>query len=205
MARRLIDIVISVIGILAVSPLLGVIGILIKVGSKGPILFKQTRIGLDGKPFAMVKLRTMTQLNDSPSTSTQSEVNEDRVVDVDFGCERCGRVEAECLCITPVGRWLRRTGIDELVQLVNVIKGDMSLIGPRPTVSDHVVSYTDTQRKRLTVRPGITGWAQVHGRNRLTWDQRIELDLWYIQNRSPQIDLQIAARTIVGLVSGHLW
>ena len=146
------------------------------------MLFRQTRVGKDGEDFELLKLRSM-------------------VVDA----ERRGAgfaVDRGDARITRVGRVIRRTSIDELPQLWNVVRGDMSVIGPRPTLRYQVERYTDRQRRRLEVRPGLTGWAQIHGRATLPWAERIELDVWYVEHRSPRVDLKILLRTPLALFGG---
>jgi lipopolysaccharide/colanic/teichoic acid biosynthesis glycosyltransferase len=146
------------------------------------VLFRQTRVGKDGQDFELLKLRSM-------------------VVDA----ERQGAgfaVDRGDARITRVGRVMRRTSIDELPQLWNVIRGDMSVIGPRPTLRYQVERYTERQRRRLEVRPGLTGWAQIHGRATLPWAERIELDVWYVEHRSPGVDLKILLRTPLALLGG---
>jgi lipopolysaccharide/colanic/teichoic acid biosynthesis glycosyltransferase len=146
------------------------------------VLFRQMRVGRDGADFELLKLRTMVV--DAESTGAGFAV--------DRGDPR----------ITRVGRFLRRASIDELPQLVNVLRGDMSVIGPRPTLRYQVDRYTEWQRRRLDVRPGLTGWAQVHGRAQLPWAARIELDVFYVENRSPALDLRILLRTPLALFGG---
>jgi len=146
------------------------------------VLFRQTRVGKDGRDFELLKLRSM-------------------VVDA----ERQGAgyaVDRGDARITRVGRVIRRTSIDELPQLWNVVRGDMSVIGPRPTLRYQVERYTERQRRRLEVRPGLTGWAQIHGRATLPWAERIELDVWYVEHRSPRVDLKILLRTPLALFGG---
>ena len=164
------------------SPLLGLAAAGIKLQDGGPILYRQRRVGLGGREFELLKLRTM-----------------------EVGAERRGTgfaVNAGDPRITHVGGVLRRLSLDEVPQLWNVLRGDMSLIGPRPTLAYQVERYTPRQRRRLEVKPGITGWAQIHGRARLPWDERIELDVWYVENRSPWLDLKILARTPLALFGG---
>jgi lipopolysaccharide/colanic/teichoic acid biosynthesis glycosyltransferase len=154
----------------------------IKLGDGGPVLYRQRRVGLDGQEFELLKLRTM-----------------------EVGAEQKGAgfaVNEGDPRITRVGRLLRRLSLDELPQLWNVVRGDMSLIGPRPTLAYQVEGYTPRQRRRLEVKPGITGWAQIHGRAQLPWDDRIELDVWYVEHRSPLVDLKILARTPRALFAG---
>ena len=163
------------LGLALASPALAVAAAAIKLEDGGPVLYRQRRVGQDGREFELVKLRTMV-----------------------VGAERQGAglaVNEGDPRITRVGRALRRLSIDELPQLWNVVRGEMSLIGPRPTLAYQVERYTARQRKRLDVRPGITGWAQIHGRAALPWEDRIELDVWYVENRSPRVDLQILLRT----------
>jgi lipopolysaccharide/colanic/teichoic acid biosynthesis glycosyltransferase len=175
MIRRAIDIVVSAVLLGLTSPLLAAAMVAIRVESRGAVVYRQQRIGKDGAPFDMLKLRTMVA-----------------------GAEHIGAglaVNEHDSRITRVGSLLRRTSLDELPNLLNVLRGEMSLIGPRPTVPVQVAQYTERQRGRLAIRPGITGWAQVNGRASLPWSERIELDLYYIAHRSPALDLQILART----------
>ncbi len=164
------------------GPVLATAALAVKLADGGPILYRQPRVGLNGKEFELLKLRTMEVGAESRGAGWA----------VDEGDPR----------ITKVGRVLRRLSIDELPQLINVLRGDMSLIGPRPTLAYQVERYTPRQRRRLEVKPGITGWAQIHGRARLPWDDRIELDVWYVENRSPLVDLKILARTPRALLGG---
>ena len=180
--NRVFDIVTTALGLAVTSPLLAVSAIAIKLEDGGPVLFRQTRVGRDGKDFELLKLRTM-------------------VVDA----ERKGAgyaIAAGDSRITKAGRILRKTSVDELPQLWNIVRGERSLIGPRPTLRDQGEKYTAHQRKRLDVRPGLTGWAQIHGRATLPWDERIELDVWYVENRSPRVDLRILLRTPLALFGG---
>ena len=180
--NRALDSLTAALGLALASPLLAASAIAIKLEDGGPILFRQTRVGRDGEDFELLKLRTMV-----------------------VGAERKGAgyaVDAGDSRITRVGRVLRKTSVDELPQLWNVVRGEMSLIGPRPTLRYQVEKYTDRQRKRLDVRPGLTGWAQIHGRATLPWDDRIELDVWYVEHRSPRVDLRILLRTPLALFGG---
>jgi lipopolysaccharide/colanic/teichoic acid biosynthesis glycosyltransferase len=180
--RRALDIAVSATLLALTSPLLAVAVLAIRLESAGPALYRQRRIGLDGRPFDMLKLRTMVD-----------------------GAERLGAglaVNEHDVRITRVGALLRRTSLDELPNLLNVLRGEMSLIGPRPTVPVQVQQYTPRQRGRLAVRPGITGWAQVNGRAALPWSERIELDLYYIEHRSPALDLRILWRTPALVLGG---
>jgi lipopolysaccharide/colanic/teichoic acid biosynthesis glycosyltransferase len=180
--NRVLDVLSASLGLAVASPLLAASAIAIKVEDRGPVFFRQTRVGKDGEDFELLKLRTM-------------------VVDAEH--KGAGyAVDAGDSRITRVGRILRRTSVDELPQLWNVVRGEMSLIGPRPTLRYQVETYTERQRKRLEIRPGLTGWAQVHGRATLPWADRIELDVWYVEHRSPLLDLKILWRTPLALFGG---
>jgi len=162
--------------------LLAVGALAVKLTSRGPVLYRQSRVGKDGADFELLKLRTMV-----------------------VGAERQGAgfaVDRGDPRITRAGRVLRRLSLDELPQLWNVVRGDMSVVGPRPTLRYQVEQYTPRQLRRLEVKPGITGWAQVHGRATLPWTERIELDVWYVEHRSPALDLKILARTPLALFGG---
>jgi lipopolysaccharide/colanic/teichoic acid biosynthesis glycosyltransferase len=180
--NRAADVAIAGLGLALASPALAVAALAIKLEDGGPVLFRQTRVGEDGKDFELLKLRSMT-----------------------VGAEHMGAgyaVDRGDARITRVGRALRRTSVDELPQLWNVLRGDMSVIGPRPTLRYQVDRYTERQRRRLDVRPGLTGWAQIHGRATLSWADRIELDVWYVEHRSPRVDLKILLRTPRALFGG---
>ena len=181
-ARRVIDAVGAATMLAAASPFVAVAALGIRLEDGGPVLYRQTRVGKDGVDFELLKLRTMV-----------------------VGAERLGAglaVDRGDSRITRVGRVLRRTSLDELPQLWNVVRGDMSLIGPRPTLRYQVDRYDERQRHRLDVKPGITGWAQIHGRASLPWSERIELDLWYVEHRSALVDLRILLRTPLALFGG---
>jgi lipopolysaccharide/colanic/teichoic acid biosynthesis glycosyltransferase len=180
--RRAVDVVVSACALVVCSPVLAVAMLAIRLESRGHPIYRQRRVGRDGAPFDVLKLRTMVA--GAEHIGAGLAVNE--------GDPR----------ITRVGSFLRRTALDELPQLVNVLRGEMSLIGPRPTVPVQVEQYTPRQRGRLAVKPGLTGWAQVNGRASLPWSERIELDLWYIEHRSLALDLKILARTVGVLLRG---
>jgi lipopolysaccharide/colanic/teichoic acid biosynthesis glycosyltransferase len=180
--NRTLDVVGAALGLAVTSPLLAASALAVKLEDGGPVLFRQTRVGKDGEDFELVKLRTMIIGAEGKGAGYA----------IDKGDSR----------ITRVGRILRKSSIDELPQLWNVLRGDMSLIGPRPTLRYQVEKYTERQRKRLDVRPGLTGWAQIHGRATLPWEERIELDVWYVENRSPRVDLRILLRTPLALFGG---
>ncbi|MEA2214555.1 MAG: hypothetical protein QOK19_116 [Solirubrobacteraceae bacterium] len=181
--RRLLDIVVPSLALALVSPLLAVAAVAIRLESRGGVIYRQRRAGRDGEPFDVLKLRTMVD-----------------------GAEHIGAglaIDAGDARVTRVGALLRRTSIDELPNLLNVLRGDMTLIGPRPTLPAQVEQYSERQRGRLAVKPGITGWAQVNGRASLPWSERIELDLYYIEHRSLALDLRIIGRTVAMVLGGH--
>jgi lipopolysaccharide/colanic/teichoic acid biosynthesis glycosyltransferase len=181
--NRALDVAGASLGLVLASPFLAAAAIAIKLDGGGPVLYRQQRVGKDGREFELVKLRTMVVGAEGQGAGWA----------VDRGDPR----------ITRVGSVLRRVSLDELPQLWNVVRGEMSLIGPRPTLAYQVEQYTPRQRRRLDVRPGITGWAQVQGRASLPWEERIELDVWYVDNRSPRLDLRILGRTFRMLTTGH--
>jgi lipopolysaccharide/colanic/teichoic acid biosynthesis glycosyltransferase len=173
--KRAIDIAGAAVGVALVAPLLALAALAIKLEDGGPVLFRQTRLGRGAQPFEILKLRTMTVEADKHRSD--------------------GIVEAGDPRITRIGRLLRRTAVDELPQLWHVLRGDMSLVGPRPVPPPHLERYNEHQRRRLEVRPGLTGWAQVHGRASLPWPERLELDVWYVEHQSLSLDARILART----------
>ncbi len=180
--NRAVDVAGSALGLALASPVLAAAAAAIKLEDGGPVLYRQRRVGKDGVDFELLKLRSMV-----------------------VGAEHQGAglaVDAGDRRITLVGRVLRRLSFDELPQLWNVLRGDMSLVGPRPTLRYQVERYSERQRRRLEVKPGITGWAQVNGRASLPWDERIELDVWYVEHRSPLLDLRILGRTPLALLRG---
>lgn len=180
--KRLVDIVLSAVLLVALLPVMILIGLAVKATSPGEIIFRQQRAGRGGRPFTIYKFRTMTH---DPLRSS-----------------RTTRVYEDDPRITRVGKFLRRTGLDELPQIANVLLGDMSFVGPRPDLVHHVERYTPDQRRRLVVRPGITGWAQVAGRNELSWDERIALDAEYLQGWSLWRDVAVVAKTAAVVLSG---
>jgi lipopolysaccharide/colanic/teichoic acid biosynthesis glycosyltransferase len=169
-------------GLVVAGPLLALGALAVKLQDGGSIFFRQTRVGQDGEDFELLKLRTMVEGAEQKGAGYA----------VDQGDAR----------ITAIGRLLRRTSIDELPQLWNIVRGEMSVIGPRPTLRYQVERYDERQRHRLDVRPGLTGWAQIHGRATLPWAERIELDVWYVEHRSPVVDLKILLRTPLALFGG---
>ncbi len=183
MTRRAFDVAVAGLALLVSAPVLALAVLAIRLETPGHPIYRQRRVGKDGRPFDVLKLRTMVA--GAESLGSGLAVNE--------GDPR----------ITRVGAVLRRLSIDELPNLVNVLRGDMAIIGPRPTVPVQVEQYTERQRGRLAVKPGITGWAQVNGRASLPWSERIELDLWYIEHRSWRLDLEVLARTARMLLTGE--
>ena len=180
--NRAVDVIGASLGLALASPVLAAAAVAIKLEDGGPVFYRQRRVGYQGRDFDLLKLRTMV-----------------------VGAETQGAgfaVNRGDARITRTGRILRRLSLDELPQLWNVVRGDMSLIGPRPTLRYQVEQYTPRQRRRLDVKPGLTGWAQVNGRTKLPWDERIELDVWYVEHRSSWVDLKILLRTPLALVTG---
>jgi len=173
--KRIIDVLISGIGLIILFPIFAIIGILIKLDSKGPVFFIQERVGKNGKIFRAYKLRTMVDNAEKMGLGYEMKKDDER--------------------ITRIGKYLR-WGIDELPQLINVFRGEMSLVGPRPTLPYQVEKYSKREKRRLEVKPGITGWALVNGRNILSWPERIKLDIWYIDHWSLWLDLKILFKTI---------
>ena len=180
---RALDIVLAAVLLVLTAPLLGLSALAIRLESPGPVLYRQRRVGKGGRPFELWKLRTMVPGAESMGAGIYVLEGDPR--------------------ITRVGRLLRRASLDEIPNLVNVLKGDMAMVGPRPTVQEQVDRYTERQRRRLEVKPGITGWAQINGRTSLPWPERIELDVWYVEHRSLALDLRILARTVRMLATGH--
>jgi lipopolysaccharide/colanic/teichoic acid biosynthesis glycosyltransferase len=180
---RPLDILVAAIALLVLSPVLLAAAIAIRLGSPGPVIYRQRRVGKDGREFELLKLRTMVQGSDPVGVGTAVTRDDPRV--------------------TPAGRFLRRTSLDEIPNLVNVLRGEMAIVGPRPTIAAQVVDYTPRQHRRHEVRPGLTGWAQVQGRAGIPWEERIELDVEYVDRRSVRLDLRILARTARLLATGH--
>ena len=181
--KRALDVALGGLALALAAPGLLLAALLIRLESPGHPIYRQRRVGLDGRPFELYKLRTMVS-----------------------DAERMGSgliVDAGDARITRIGAWLRRYSVDELPNLINVLAGDMSLVGPRPTVQVQVDQYTDRQRRRLEVNPGITGWAQVNGRTSLPWADRIELDVWYVDHESLRLDLRIIALSVRMAITGH--
>jgi lipopolysaccharide/colanic/teichoic acid biosynthesis glycosyltransferase len=182
-ASRALDLLVASLVLALAAPLLALAAILIKLESRAPVFYRQRRVGREGAPFELWKLRTMVPGAESMGAGIYVVEGDPR--------------------ITRTGRLLRRFSLDELPNLINVLRGEMAIVGPRPTVQEQVDRYTDRQRRRLEVKPGITGWAQVNGRTSLPWPERIELDVWYVEHRSLRLDLRILARTVRMLATGH--
>jgi sugar transferase EpsL len=171
--KRLFDVVVAGALLILLSPLLGAVAVLVAIAMRRPVLFRQQRPGLHGDVFTILKFRTMTDATDANGDPLPDSVR-----------------------LTPLGRVLRRASLDELPELVNVLRGDMSLVGPRPLLTEYLSRYSAEQMRRHDVRPGITGWSQVNGRNSLTWEDRLALDVWYVDNRSLRLDLRILRMTV---------
>jgi lipopolysaccharide/colanic/teichoic acid biosynthesis glycosyltransferase len=180
---RWLDIALAALGLIVTAPVLLVAAIAIKLDSRGPVFYHQARVGLDGAMFELWKLRTMA--HGAPLGGIWDPLTKDDPR------------------VTRVGALLRRTSLDELPNLFNVLRGEMAIVGPRPTISEQVAEYTPRQRRRLETKPGLTGWAQVNGRASLPWEERIELDVWYVDNRSARLDARIMARTVGLLLTGR--
>ena len=175
-AKRFFDVTLAALAIVILSPLIGIIALAVKISSRGPVIFRQKRCGLNSHLFTVYKFRTMVDGAEHKGLGHEIARDDDR--------------------ITRIGNVLRNTSLDELPQLVNVIKGEMSLIGPRPMIAEQAAKLNPRQMLRHRVRPGISGWAQVNGRNALDWDERIELDIWYVENWRFLLDLMIFLKTI---------
>jgi lipopolysaccharide/colanic/teichoic acid biosynthesis glycosyltransferase len=171
--KRLLDLALAVPALVLLSPVMAAVALALRIRVGSPVLFTQARPGLGGRPFRLVKFRTMRDAVDAH-----------------------GRPLPDDQRMTPLGRWLRSTSLDELPTLWNVVRGDMSLVGPRPLLMEYLPLYTPGQARRHEVRPGVTGWAQVNGRNAIGWDDKFALDVWYVDHRSLLLDLRILMRTV---------
>ena len=176
--KRLFDVVLAFIGLIVLSPVLLMVSLLVRVKLGGPVFFTQTRPGLNGKPFKMIKFRTMKN-----------------------GVDKNGNLLPDTERMTDFGLLLRSTSLDELPELWNVLKGDMSLVGPRPLLMQYLPLYSREQNRRHEVKPGVTGWAQVNGRNSLSWDDKFKLDTWYVDNRSLLLDVKILFLTVKKVIA----
>lgn len=173
MMKRSFDLVVASVLLLLLSPVIAVVAILVATRLGRPVLFRQIRPGMHGKPFQLYKFRTMTDGRDAE-----------------------GKLLSDYLRLTPLGQLLRKLSLDELPQLLNVVKGELSLVGPRPLLMEYLPLYTEEQARRHLVRPGITGWAQVNGRNAVTWEERFNKDVWYVENKSFWLDIKILLLTV---------
>lgn len=173
MLKRTFDFIASLLGLIILSPVLFIVSGMVRIKLGSPVLFRQVRPGINGKPFKMMKFRTMTNEKDANGNLLP---NEERM--------------------TQFGSFLRSASLDELPELINVLKGEMSLVGPRPLLMDYIPYFTKEQKRRHELKPGITGWAQVNGRNAIGWEKKLELDIWYVENRSLWLDLKILYTTV---------
>ena len=180
MRKRTLDLLGALFGLLLTAPLLLVVAVTVRLMMGRPVLFRQTRPGLHGRPFVLYKFRTMTDARDA-----------------------AGQLLPDGERLTRLGRFLRRTSLDELPELFNVLRGDMSLVGPRPLLMGYLPHYTPEQARRHEVRPGLTGWAQIHGRNAVSWEEKFTLDVWYVDHCSLRLDLQILVRTVRIVLRGE--
>ena len=178
--KRALDVLVAATALVLLSPLLAALWVIVRLRMGTPVVFRQLRPGRHGRPFELVKFRTMTD-----------------------ACDAHGELRPDAQRLTALGRWLRRTSLDELPELINVLQGDMSLVGPRPLLMEYLPLYSPEQARRHEVRPGITGWAQVNGRNAVSWPEKFELDVWYVEHRSTRLDLQILWRTVAQVIGGH--
>jgi len=177
MVKRLFDLLLTIPGTLVILPFLLLLALLVRIFHGSPLFFTQVRPGRHGKPFRMYKFRTMTNARDA-----------------------AGNLLPDHERLTPLGRFLRATSLDEFPELINVLKGDMSLVGPRPLLMEYLPRYSPEQNRRHEVKPGMTGWAQINGRNAISWDEKFMLDVWYVDNRSVWLDIRILAITMLNVV-----
>jgi lipopolysaccharide/colanic/teichoic acid biosynthesis glycosyltransferase len=178
--KRVVDVAVAGLGLLVLAPLLAIVAVAIAITMGRPVLFRQVRPGYRGRPFELVKFRTMRDARDAD-----------------------GRPLPDADRLTALGLFLRRTSLDEIPQFWNVLKGELSLVGPRPLLMEYLLRYTPRQARRHEVRPGITGWAQVNGRNSISWEQKFEYDVWYVDNRSLRLDAKILAMTVLKVIHGE--
>jgi sugar transferase EpsL len=178
--KRLMDFVLASTGLVVLSPIMIATAVLIRIRLGRPVLFSQQRPGLHGRPFRLRKFRTMTEERDAHGDLLVDDVR-----------------------LTSFGKWLRRLSLDELPQLINVIEGDLSLVGPRPLLMEYLPLYSAEQARRHDVKPGITGWAQVNGRNAITWQEKLKLDVWYVENQTLELDLKILSMTLAKVFKGE--
>lgn len=203
--KRILDIIAATIGLIIAAPMAGIIGLLIKLSSPGPVLFRQVRIGNDGQEFLFYKFRSMRINNDDSQHREYIKLfiegNEDELKKFQ-GRKKVYKMSCDSR-ITLIGKFLRRTSLDELPQLINVFKGDMSMVGPRPHLPYEVDLYKEWHRRRLQGMPGITGWWQIHGRSRVTFDESVRMDIWYLERQSLILDIRIMLRTVTKAIVGR--
>ena len=178
--KRVADAFAALVALALLSPLIVVVALLVRAKLGSPILFRQERPGLDGRPFTLVKFRTMLNARDES-----------------------GALRPDAERMTPFGRWLRASSVDELPELWNVLKGEMSLVGPRPLLMHYLPLYSPEQARRHNVRPGVTGWAQINGRNAISWDEKFAFDVWYVDNWSLMLDAKILLASVISVFSRH--
>jgi lipopolysaccharide/colanic/teichoic acid biosynthesis glycosyltransferase len=178
--KRMMDVVLASVALLLLGPVMGAIAFVVRIKLGSPVLFAQLRPGKDGRPFRLFKFRTMTA-----------------------ACDHTGQFLSDAERLTPFGKWLRSTSLDELPELWNILRGDMSLVGPRPLLMEYLPHYTAEQTRRHDVRPGLTGWAQVQARNATTWAERFQQDGWYVEKMSLRLDIHILWRTVLAVVTRH--
>ncbi|WP_462411178.1 sugar transferase [Neobacillus sp. Marseille-QA0830] len=178
--KRILDLILASAVLVIFSPVFIIISILVRIKLGSPIMFKQQRSGMNGKPFTLYKFRTMTDQRDKSGELLEDEFR-----------------------LTPFGKFLRKYSVDEFPQLFNVLKGDISLVGPRPLLMEYLALYSEEQAKRLLVKPGITGWAQVNGRNAISWEERFKLDVWYVENQRFLLDLKILYLTVIKVIKSE--
>lgn len=204
-SKRVLDVVAACVGLILAAPLAAIIALLIKLSSPGPVLFKQVRVGMNGKEFVFYKFRSMREGCDDTKHREYIKLfiegNEEELRKL-----QSGKKLYKLTCddrVTPIGRFLRRTSLDELPQLINVLRGEMSMVGPRPHLPYEVEMYKPWHRRRLEGMPGITGWWQIHGRSRVPFDEAVRMDLWYLEHQSLILDLRIMLRTITKATVGR--
>lgn len=204
-SKRVMDVIAACLGLVIAAPFAAVIGVLIKLSSPGPILFRQLRVGRDGKQFMFYKFRSMQVGNDDTQHRQYIKLfiegKEEELKKLHHG-KKLYKMTGDDR-VTAVGRFLRRTSLDELPQLLNVLKGEMSMVGPRPHLAYEVDLYKDWHRRRLQGLPGITGWWQIHGRSRVPFDKAVEMDIWYLERQSLVLDIRIMLRTVTKAIVGR--
>ena len=204
-SKRLLDIVAACLAMIIAAPLAALVSVLIKLSSPGPVLFRQMRVGKDGKQFMFYKFRSMRINNDDSEHREYIKLfieGDKEAIKKRFPGEKIYKLAGDDR-VTFIGKFLRRTSLDELPQLLNVLKGEMSMVGPRPHLPYEVELYQDWHRRRLKGIPGITGWWQIHGRSHVTFEQAVEMDIWYLEHQSLMLDIRIMCRTITKAIVGR--